>query len=127
MGHPAFDIWSIVYSATDAEYRANHLEEDLRAYYNILSSYMDTKADYMEFRTEVEERRLMGVVMYGLSCFATLSPTKLPSPVTETSKFGAACREMLTTEETPEDHPDLREIRRRVMSNMKEMVERDLI
>ena len=69
----------------------------------------------------------MGVVMYGLSCFATLSPTKLPSPVTETSKFGAACREILTTEDTPEDHPDLREIRRRVMSNMKEMVERDLI
>ena len=127
MGHPAFDIWSIVYSATDAEYRAEHLEEDLKAYYNIFSSYMDTKADYNEFRKEVEERRLMGVVMYGLSCFATLSPTKLPSPVTETSKFGEACREMLTAEESPEDHPDLQEIRRRVMSNMKEMVERDLI
>ena len=42
-GHPAFDIWTIVYSATDAEYRAGHLEEDLRAYYAILSGYMDTR------------------------------------------------------------------------------------
>jgi hypothetical protein len=58
---------------------------------------------------------------------ATLSPVPLPSPVRETSKFGAACKAMLTAEETPEDHPDLKEIRRRVMSNMKEMVELDLL
>ena len=51
----------------------------------------------------------------------------MPSPVSEVSKFGAACREILTAEETAEDHPDLREIRRRVMSNMREMVERDFI
>ena len=51
----------------------------------------------------------------------------LPSPVRETSKFSAACKAMLTAEETPEDHPDLKEIRRRVMSNMKEMVELNLL
>jgi len=127
LGHPAFDIWSIVYSATDAAYRADHLEDDLRAYFSILSGYMETKLDYTEFRQELEERRVMGMVMYGISCFATLSPTKLPSPVRETSKFGEACRAMLTAEETAEDHPDLKEIRRRVMSNMKEMVELKLI
>ena len=127
LGHPAFDIWSIVYAATDGKYRADHLEEDLRAYYTIFSTYMDTKADYSEFRQELEERRVMGMVMYGSFCFATLSPTPLPNPATETSKFGKACREMLAAEETPEDHPDLKEIRRRVMSNMKEMVDRDFI
>ena len=63
----------------------------------------------------------------GTFCMATLSPIALPSPVRETSKFGAACKAMLTAEEMPEDHPDLKEIRRRVMSNMKEMVELDLI
>ena len=42
-GHPAMDIWFIVYSATDAEYRANHLEDDLQAYYDVLSGYMDTR------------------------------------------------------------------------------------
>ena len=59
----------------------------------------------------------------GISCFATLSPTVLPSPVRENSKFNAACQAMLTAEDTAEDHPDLREIRRRVASNMAEMVE----
>ena len=34
---------------------------------------------------------------------------------------------MLIAEETEDDHPDLREIRRRVMSNMKEMEELNLI
>ena len=69
----------------------------------------------------------MGMVMYGFFCFLTLSPTPLPNPAKETSKFGSACRAMLIAEETAEDHPDLREIRRRMMSNMKEMVELDLI
>ena len=67
------------------------------------------------------------VLITGISNFATLSPTVLPSPVRETSKFSAACKAMLTAEETPEDHPDLKEIRRRVMSNMMEMVELKLL
>ena len=67
------------------------------------------------------------VFIIGTFCMATLSPTTLPSPVRETSKFSAACKAMLTAEETPEDHPDLKEIRRRVMSNMKEMVELTLL
>jgi len=127
LGHPAYDIWSIVYSATDGKYRSDHLEEDLQAYYAIFSSYMDIKVDFTEFHQEVEERRSIGQVMYGISCFATLSPTPLPSPVKETSKFGVACRAILTAEDTPEDHPDTREIRRRMMSNLVEMEQRNLI
>lgn len=126
-GHPALDIWSIIYSATDAEYRSTHLEDDLRAYFTVLTGYMDTPVDYTEFRQELEERRVMGMVMYGISAVVTLSPTKLPSPVTETSKFSEAAQGILKAEDTPEDHPDLREIRRRVMSNLKEMVELGLI
>ena len=55
----------MVYSATDAEYRANHLEEDLEAYYAVLSGYMDEKVDYKLFREEVEERRVKGMTMDG--------------------------------------------------------------
>ena len=127
LGHPALDIWSIVYSATDGEYRKDHLEEDLQAYYSVLSSYRETRAEYTVFRQEVEERRVFGMVQWSIICFATLSPKKLPSPATELSKFGKACKEMLIAEETEDDHPDLREIRRRVMSNMKEMEELNLI
>ena len=65
LGHPAMDIWTIVYSATDPEYRAEHLDNDLRAYYEVFSTYMDTPADYAEFRKEVDERRIYGLVMFG--------------------------------------------------------------
>ena len=135
-GHPAFDIWAMVYSATDAEYRANYLEEDLKAYYAVLSGYMDEKVDYKLFREEVEERRVKGMTMDGeslensqilkisvslaLACLATLSPTKLPSPVREMGKFLEVCKGMLVPEDTPEDHPDIREMRRRVLSNINE-------
>ena len=66
LGHPAMDIWTIVYSATDAEYRAGFLDNDLKAYFEVLSSYMDDiPADYAEFKKEVEERRIYGMVMFG--------------------------------------------------------------
>ena len=65
LGHPAMDIWTIIYSATDAEYRATHLENDLQAYYAVFSTYLDTTVDYAEFRQEVEEGRVYGMVMFG--------------------------------------------------------------
>ena len=115
------DIWGIVYSCTDGEYRRDHLEEDLKAYHTILSGYMDAKADYTEFRQELEDRRMFGQVQYSILCFVTLSPTKLPNPMTEMSKFGKACKEILTAEEKEDDHHDLKEIKRRMLSNLKEM------
>ena len=65
LGHPAMDIWTIIYSATDAEYRATYLENDLQTYYAVFSTYMDTAVDFAEFRQEVEERRVYGMVMFG--------------------------------------------------------------
>ena len=67
LGHPAFDIWSIVYSATDAHYRALQLEEDLQAYFTVLAGYMGAEVDYTEFRRELEERRVMPMLMFGRS------------------------------------------------------------
>ena len=67
LGHPALDIWTIVYSATDPEYRDAHLETDLRAYYTILTSYMEEAPAFTEFMQEVEERRVYGMVMFSES------------------------------------------------------------
>ena len=126
-GHPARDIWSIVYSCTDAQYRKDHMEEDLRAYFAVLSGYMDIEVDYTEFRQELEDRRPFGMVQYGIFPIMTLSPKKLPNPLTDSQKFGRACKEILRAEETEKDHPDLKEIRRRMMSNLKEMEDINLI
>jgi len=127
LGHPAMDIWTIVYAATDPEYRAAHLEDDLHAYYAVLSTYMDITPDFAEFKQEVEDRRVYGMVMFGQFCFLTMSPTPLPSPAKELSKYSAACKEILLAEDTEEDHPDIRAIRRRVATNMKEMVDLGII
>ena len=66
LGHPALDIWTIVYSATDPEYRAAHLEADLRAYFTVLASYMEEAGpDFNEFMKELEERRVYGMAICG--------------------------------------------------------------
>lgn len=123
LGHPAVDIWSMVYSATDPEYRAASLEADLRAYFTVLATYMEeADPDFTEFMQEVEERRLYGLVLFSCSCFVSLSPTQLPSPTTEVSKFTKACSEILLSEDKDDDHPDIREIRQRIEANMRRMV-----
>ena len=128
LGHPALDIWSMVYSATDAEYRKDHLEADLQAYYDVLSSYMDIKEEYSVFRQELEERRSFGMVWCGtVLVIFSLSPKKLPDPFSEKSKLRKVCTEMLVAEDTEEDHPDVREIRRRLMGNLKEMEELNIV
>jgi len=123
LGHPGFDIWTMVYAATDPEYRAAHLESDLRAYYDIISTYLDTCPDFTQFLQELEQKRILGMVMFSGMCFITLSPTPLPSPVKEPSKFSKACNEILLSEDKDDDLPDTREIRRRVSANLREMVD----
>ena len=59
------DIWTIVYAATDPKYRAANLEDDLHAYYTVLSTYMDVAVDFEEFKQETEERRVYGMAMFG--------------------------------------------------------------
>jgi len=126
-GHPALDIWTMVYSATDADYRANHLEYDLKAYFNVLSGYMEEKVDFEEFRQELEERRMKGITMDCVACMLTLSPEKLPNPVKKFGKCLKACKRLLVAEDTPEDHPDIREMRRRVLSNLSELTGLDIL
>ena len=99
------------------------MEADLKAYYAILSGYMDTDAEYNMFKQEVEERKAFGKVIYGIFCLLTLSPKKLPHSHSESLKFGKAFKEVLIAEDTEEDHTDVKKIRRRVMDNMKEMEE----
>ena len=71
LGHPAMDIWTMVYSATDPEYRAAHLEADLRAYFTVLATYMEeANPDFTEFMREMEERRVYGMVLFSKFCIA---------------------------------------------------------
>ena len=42
-------------------------------------------------------------------------------------KYVKACKRLLVAEDTPEDHPDIREMRRRVLSNLSELNGLDLL
>ena len=64
LGHPAQDIWTIVYASTDPDYRAASLEADLRAYYAVLATYMEAAPAFEEFMQEVEERWVYGMVLF---------------------------------------------------------------
>ena len=84
----------------------------------------------------------------------TLSPEKLPSPVKELGKclkvetmdqkiiliyircslmifdhiyFVKVCKGLLVAEDSPEDHPDIKEMRRRVLSNFSELSGLDIL
>ena len=127
LGHPAQDIWTIVYASTDPAYRAASLEADLRAYYAVLATYMEAAPAFEEFMQEVEERRVYGMVLFsklsifrgvlvqcryypccfppGSFVFVNLSPVQLPSPAKAPGKFSAAITEMLLAEEKEDDHP----------------------
>ena len=77
VGHPGFDIWTMVYSATDPEYRATHLETDLRAYYDIVSTYMEECPDFTQFMQELEEKRILGMVMFSKFLILLISKSSL--------------------------------------------------
>ena len=57
----------MVYAATDPEYRAAHLEADLHAYYDIISTYVETCPGFTQFMQELEEKRILGMTMFSKS------------------------------------------------------------
>ena len=146
--------------------RANQLEEDLKAYFDVLSGYMEEKVDYKEFREELEERRMKGITMDCKSCFwisfagtsasganhcqcsslgvhadiesgQASEPRQAVGQVLEGGKrlFLAmllmitvkVCKGLLVGEDKPDDHPDIREMRRRVLSNFSELGSLDIL
>ena len=124
-GHPATDIWRLVYTATDSNFRKNHLDDCLKSYFTILSGYMSTFVDvsYEVFKQEVDERRFVSPLTDGLSPALTLSPKKRPNPIEERKKFIREVKEDLSRPDKEDDHPDVKEMRRRVMDLVKESVE----
>merc|ERR1719327_1466653 len=61
----------MVYSATDADYRANQLEDDLRAYFDVLSTYIE---DVLRLELRLEH---IGVLLLGLQLVARRVPSGL--------------------------------------------------
>jgi len=127
-GHPATDIWRIIYSTTDLQFRTEDLMTCLQSYFSIFSQYMGSEAgSFEDFHQEVEERRLVGILGDGTSPVMTLSPRKRPSLVDESRKFIREVKRDLATEDKEEDHPDLLEMRRRIMDLVREAVEADFL
>ena len=125
LGHPATDIWRLVYTATDSNFRKNHLENCLKSYFSILSSYMHPLADvsFEAFKEEVDMRRGASPLVDGFRSVLTLSPKKRPDPMSEKNRFIQDVKDDLSRPDRVDDHPDVVEMRRRMMDLVKECCE----
>ena len=129
LGHPATDIWKIVYTATDSNFRTNNFEECLKSYFSILSTYMTDLEDtnYEDFKEEVEARRSTSPLIDGFRTVLTLAPDKRPDPMNEKTKFIEDVKKDLNGPDSEDHHPDVKEMRRRVMDLVKECYEQGLL
>ena len=121
----ATDIWRLVYTATDSNFRANDLEDCLKSYYSILSTYMTDMEDvsYENFKEELEVRRSTSPLIDGFRTVLTLAPNKRPDPMNEKAKFIEDVKNDLNGPDRGDHHPDVKEMRRRVMDLVKECFE----
>ena len=126
MGHPARDLWYLLQIGTDVDFRRKHLETVFREYYIVFSSYLKAgglKAEFTSFRDECEKFRAPVSLLFGnIVLFLTLNPE--PLPMDRWSWGKKVMREMeekLGGEEKEEDHPMVKEIRRRVTEGILEL------
>lgn len=128
-GHPATDIWMLVYGSTDSDFRKNHFQECLESYFSVLSDYMSPLVDvsFQEFQTEVEERRFPGPYLYAVSPLITLAARERPNIIEEKDKFVQEVKKDLCAVDKDDDHPDLKEMRRRILDLVNEGIELDII
>ena len=117
MGHPARDLWYFLQVVTDPGFRSKHLESVLEAYYAVFSSYLQASGsgvniEFNVFRKECDKWRApISLIGGNNAIFFLLNP--VPDPDMEEMLCGA-------TKET-EEHPLLKEIRRRIVEGILEL------
>ncbi|XP_047138395.1 uncharacterized protein LOC105848773 [Hydra vulgaris] len=125
--HPALDIWYMLSISTDREFRKVHLRNLLQDYFKVFVSYAKdagVEISFEEFEAEVNIRRDV-MLSFGLTIMSNvLSPFQIDfggwRSIAEITKkhereVGGAPK--------PDDHPMIREIRRRVLGLVLEAEE----
>ena len=147
--HPAYDILYFLYTTTDRGFRQSHFDALLRNYFATFSTYFsgDDDLSYGRFKKETEEMRegvmifTSTVRIYYLAHFRDrfrfepfrpqiqLVPTMLCPIELKLKTFGDVKEsidfrdKVLPARDQEDDHPMLREIRRRLVDMLEELAE----
>ena len=127
LGHPARDIWYLIYSNTDKEFREKHLQTVLQEYFHGLSKYLQMENIQMSFETFKEEiTRLKVPVALLLSTIIqfialTPEPVSLFDSMDAIKHFQATFIKQVGSCPLESDDPMVKEIRRRMIGMLYEL------
>ena len=127
------DLWYFLYSSTDREFREAHLEDMLRIYYQKISKYWGMENFQMDFNSFVDEiNQYKGSCVAYLSIFIMyimLNPNVIPlmESWSEYRRFLKAYREDVATMASEDDHPNMKEFKRRCTEILIELYDKNHI
>ena len=127
MGHPARDLWYLLQIGTDPDFRSKHLDTVFEEYYAVFSSYLEArgvKVEFSAFRAECEIWRAPISLLFGnFVLFISLNPEPhTPNTLSGFKKIVRDMEEKLGDEaKDTEDHPMMKEIRRRIIEGIFEL------
>ena len=126
MGHPARDLWYLLQTGTDPDFRSKHLDTVFEEYYKVFSSYLEAsgaKVEISSFRAECEKWRApVSLLLGNFVIFICLNPE--PQSLDTWSAFKKLVRDLdekLAGEAKDTDHPMMKEIRRRIIEGILEL------
>jgi len=129
-GHPAYDVLYLLYISADSQFRSQHMEECLSKYWETLNLYIEkfapknTKYTWEDFLKDLTTYKTIGFV---------LATTLMPNVLSETQVEAGgimALREMQrkqAAELADSDNTAAKEIKRRVVGLVEELVKEKII
>ena len=131
-GHPSRDFWYFLYISTDRQWRTDHLTECMELYHQTLMERIGqhVSVTFDELRQEFEERRVFLGAFLG--CFCVMGNVLSPYPY-EFEGFSSFKQMKLKRERElsspnkEDDHPMIKEIRRRMLETLLELSDLNLI
>jgi len=133
IAHPARDLWYFLYSSTDKQFRDHHLKDVLREYYNTFSKYLELEGVSLTFQEFCQEMNSVRVALgLGFSIgilFIALSPEPLGDILSMTGfkRFQETQKRFMARPPSDEDHPNVKELRRRMVEVVRDLDQENLL
>ena len=130
--HISRDIWYYIYQCTDSTWRKNHLDETLSIYCEKLLPYLSKAGINLsseDIKTRILDKQLLGFT-FGFLCLPIMLN---PYSTMGIGKVGPTMRYLRFIKNTyrkpikEEEHENIKEINRRMLTNIEEAFELGLI
>ena len=127
------DLWYLLYSSTDRKFRDENLQEVLQVYYDKISEYWNMenfKMDYKAFIDEINQYRASVVAFLSIFImYICLNPNMVHmlQSWSKWKEFMKSFREDVVTLPSEDDHPSLKDFKRRCTEILIELFDNDHI